>query len=401
MSACLASGRSLSKLGLAMFVAMCEKLPLAPVTLISPVSIGSSLALALAGSTPGGSAEAELSRLLGAHEQIAEAIDGLLSSARGNGSGVSLRVANGVWAGTAVRPKFIESATRIHRAQAAPLPSSYEPVNSWVQSRTDGEVPKLLSGTPDPLTVSLLVSAVSFKGVWAERFERERTAEGAFWPLSPGAATASQPANFMRRKGAAWASPTVAALGGAAALRLDYGDADAAADSKGAGFCALFVLPAEAGEASLAATIAALRTAPSPVDTSAAPADPLSAALSTLRRREVDVSIPRFTAEWGASSLKTALRALGLLSAFDGSGQFLELSDEPDLHLDEVLHAARVEVNEEGTAAAAATVAEMGVRSLPPRPLELRFSRPFLLAVLHEETGTPLFVGRINSPQFS
>ena len=89
--------------------------------------------------------------------------------------------------------------------------------------------------------------------------------------------------------------------------------------------------------------------------------------------------------------------------AFEGSGGFGAMSDDRDVHLSDVVHMAKLEVDEEGTVAAAATAAIMMTRAMPvgEPTLELKLDRPFLMMVMHAPTGTPLFLGRFNSPELT
>ena len=113
--------------------------------------------------------------------------------------------------------------------------------------------------------------------------------------------------------------------------------------------------------------------------------------------------MPKFEAEWGGE-LADALAALGLDAAFDParadlSGLGTTESGDP-LFLSSVAHRARIEVNEEGTEAAAATVVE--VRSGGPAPMdyeELILDRPFCYAIVDLERGVPLFLGTFERPQ--
>ena len=74
------------------------------------------------------------------------------------------------------------------------------------------------------------------------------------------------------------------------------------------------------------------------------------------------------------------------------------MSDDPEVHISDVIHKALIEVSEEGTVAAAATAVIMKTRSLGPPPLRLTFDRPFLMLVVHTPTGLPMFMGRFNLP---
>jgi len=232
----------------------------------------------------------------------------------------------------------------------------------------------------DPLVVAVLVNAVFFEGEWAAAFDPSHTFDRPF--LAPGGAL---PARFMQRTGDFAASPSVARLGGAAVLKLDYG---ATTDGVPAEFAALLVLPAEAGPKPLAAAVAGL-------DGDGG----LAGLMSEVARQKVSVQLPRFKAEWGVQDLVPQLRKLGLGQVFDGDDQFLKLSTDPSVHVSAVMHKATIEVTEKGTVAAASTAAVMMKRSKPRPPLQMTFDRPFLMLVLHVPTAVPLFVGRFNQPQ--
>jgi serpin B len=77
----------------------------------------------------------------------------------------------------------------------------------------------------------------------------------------------------------------------------------------------------------------------------------------------------------------------------------MEMSDDPLVHLDEVFHKAVMEVTEEGTEAAAASVGIIMTRSMPMPPEKLVFDRPFVMIILHVPTKTPLFLARVDDPE--
>ena len=186
--------------------------------------------------------------------------------------------------------------------------------------------------------------------------------------------------------------PSHGALGGAQVVRLDYGERRT--DPRNgwelpADFAALFVLPANVTvEAEMEAVRGLTGTS-------------LSSVLSSLFPRQVDLSIPKFRLEWGATSIKEALKSVGVSEVFEGTGSLMGMSDDPDLQLSDALHKAVMEVTEEGTVASAATGMQIMTRSLPPPPMEIKFDRPFLMAVVHTPTGTPLFLGRVTDPRMS
>ena len=127
-------------------------------------------------------------------------------------------------------------------------------------------------------------------------------------------------------------------------------------------------------------------------------------AASRLRTWVVDISLPRFKAVWRAD-LNTALRAMGIEKAFnpsmaDFSGIDGRSAPDPGaLFLSAVLHKAVVDVDEEGTTAAAATVGALTLGTGPrPGPLTFRADHPFMYVIRHVPSGTILFLGRCANP---
>ena len=111
------------------------------------------------------------------------------------------------------------------------------------------------------------------------------------------------------------------------------------------------------------------------------------------------VELPRFKLE-NAYDLKPVLAALGMPVAFTRQANFHSISDEP-LYIDWVKQKTYVDVNEEGTEAAA--VSGLGMRAMAVRreeaPFRMVVDRPFFLAIRENETGAMLFLGAIVDPR--
>ena len=120
---------------------------------------------------------------------------------------------------------------------------------------------------------------------------------------------------------------------------------------------------------------------------------------AALAPRTVDVRFPRFAAE-SRLSLKPALSAMGMSSAFNlDRADFTGMTPKRPLFIEAVEHAALVEVNEEGTVAAAATSVSFGcAASAPPPPAEFHADHPFVFLIRDNHTGSVLFLGRIVNP---
>jgi len=126
----------------------------------------------------------------------------------------------------------------------------------------------------------------------------------------------------------------------------------------------------------------------------------LSGLRQNLTSRRVMVYFPKFTMET-KYSLHSILSAMGMPTAFTSSSDFSRMDGKRDLFIDDVIHQAYVEVNEEGTEAAAATggcfqLSSMPVKE-PPVPV-FRADHPFIFLIQDDETGNILFMGRIEDP---
>jgi serpin B len=124
--------------------------------------------------------------------------------------------------------------------------------------------------------------------------------------------------------------------------------------------------------------------------------------IGNVKTQEVNLYLPRFTMTRDYS-MKKPLQTLGMKQAFvPGGADFTGLSDAPDakeLFVSAVVHKAFVEVNEEGTEAAAATGVVMKTVSAPSAPVPtFRADHPFLFLIRHDKTGEILFLGRVHQP---
>ncbi|KAL3908617.1 MAG: hypothetical protein SGPRY_009725 [Prymnesium sp.] len=317
---------SVANFGFALFALLEE--PGKDVLLISPYSIGAALSLAAAGyavqalpahrverhATAGGAAERELLQALGAptHSHFANVATAMLKGDAAHP--VELQLANSVWVKQGVLPAYEELVREVHSAEAQRLGESYHDLNAWVASKTDGRIPRLIEDEKvDSLVQAVLVNAVFFKGTWAVAFNPALTQDGEF--SSPAGPV---PARFMWDAFLRLGGVDIGLLGGAAVVQLDYGSSELPESE----FCALMVLPEEASPASMAAAIEGLK------QTSA------QRVLAQLEMNaDVKVRIPRFRAE-AQVELVDYFRNLGIN----------QLSNDPEVHIDQVVHKAAMEV---------------------------------------------------------
>lgn len=363
--------------------------------LISPLSISSALALASAGATANSSCLKEFHSILNinSHEDIPALSKHLLDSATKDG--IKLTTANGVWTKD-LKPSYISTVEKVHYAKADILPQTYGPIDQFVNEKTNGLIKDMLVGDIDPLVVGVLVNAVYFKGSWMEKFDEVKTYEKVFTCANGS----SKPAKFMFADRKMQFLEEVDSLDNASIVKLDYGsrNKDDVSMDEEAEFSALFILPEKEGKEGMQRVIKQLDA----IHSDNSGESELGAILDDMKQpRKVKLHLPRFKVEYGVKSIKDELKSLGLKTCFDQDNGFLEMSNDPLVHLDDVLHKAVMEVSEEGTEAAAATAAIMMTRSMPIMPIpELIFDRPFLMLVLHTKTMTPLFLSKVDDPEF-
>ena len=119
--------------------------------------------------------------------------------------------------------------------------------------------------------------------------------------------------------------------------------------------------------------------------------------LSNMEVRNVHLSLPKFTTDFGMS-LKQTLANLGIRRAFGSRAQFGGISDEP-LYISDVVQKTYINVNEKGTEAAAVTMAIAGALSMrPPKTEVITFDRPFIYAIIKDNGNHVLFAGKVGNP---
>lgn len=241
-------------------------------------------------------------------------------------------------------------------------------INGWVEDKTNEKIKNLIpKGALNALTRLVLTNAIYFKGDWAEQFDKDDTREQDFY-VSPDK-TIKTPLMFQKSEFKYGQADTLQML------ELPY---------KGDDLSMLVLLPkAKDGLAELEKQLTA---------------DNLTAWQTKMRKREVEVSLPKFkmTSQFG---LAGTLKAMGMPDAFDvNKADFSGMTGNKDLFISDVIHKAFVEVNEEGTEAAVAISAVMETLSMPAPPPVFRADHPFVFLIKDNNTGSILFIGRVADP---
>jgi len=242
-------------------------------------------------------------------------------------------------------------------------------INSWVEEKTNEKIKDLIAkGVLDSMTRLVLTNAVYFKGDWASKFKEERTKDAPF-TLANGDKIDVPMMNQVEKFGY-METDTFQALG------LPYVDDE---------LSMIILLPKKhdgLGELEQSLTL-----------------ESLSQIIEDIHKREVVVSIPKFkmTSQF---SLAGVLKSMGMQDAFSGRADFSGINGQKDLYISAVIHKAYVDINEEGTEAAAATAVTIRLTSVGPAPSPVfRADHPFLFLIRDNQSGSILFLGRVMNPK--
>ncbi|MBI4502637.1 MAG: serpin family protein [Gemmatimonadetes bacterium] len=337
---------------------------------ISPLSAGMALGMTYNGSA--GTTQEAMQRALQLEgltvDQINTSYQSLIELLRGLDSRVQFQLANAIWyrQGFAVKAPFLDVNKRYFDATVSALdfgsPSAVTTINQWVKDKTAGRIDKMVDQI-DPEIVMLLMNAIYFKASWTQQFDKSRTANLPFTLID--GTTKSVPTMFgPDHDFGSFSNASVRAID------LPYG---------GAAYSMTILSPAAGRNAdSLVAVLDQTL---------------YSAAISGLHDGGDDFYLPKFTLSFGVK-MNDALAALGMQVAFDpGAADFSKIGD--GLYLSFVQQKTWVDVNEEGTEAAAVTNVGVGVTSARE---PTRVDRPFVFVIRERFSGAILFMGKIMDP---
>ncbi|HEY9833245.1 MAG TPA: serpin family protein [Stenomitos sp.] len=342
---------------------------------VSPTSIAIALSMTYngaSGETQQGMAKAlELQGI--SLEDINQANETLKSSLEKADPDVQLSIANSLWAkqGTPFKPEFIQRNQKFYQAKVTELnfasPEATKTINGWVKENTRGKIDQIVNQIK-PEDVLFLINAVYFKGNWSKQFDKSQTAERPFY-LSNG----SQKQHPMMSQSGKYRYYENDSF---QAVSLPYGK----------GRLSLYVfLPKK--ETNLDSFQQKLSL------------ENWQQWMNQFQMRSGSLQLPRFKFDYDIQ-LNSALKALGMESAFKAGANFSNMTSA-SVAIDQVKHKTFVEVNEEGTEAAAATSVGVMLTSaqMPTEPFQMVVDRPFFCAIRDNQTGTLLFMGSIKEPK--
>ena len=341
---------------------------------ISPLSVSMALGMTLNGAA--GTTQSEMRTVLAKEgltkDEINTAYRDLSTLLTSMDNAVTMQLANSIWyrEGFGVDDAFLETNKTYFNAEVSGLdfadPAAPSIINQWVDNHTNGRIQQIVERIP-PEAVMYLINATYFKGTWTYQFNADATEDRPFYNEG-GTGFSTVPT--MNLSGTLPYYQTN--LYGA--LDIPYGNGL---------FSMTLLLPHP--DASLDDMLASFDE------------ESWNALTTGLAEREADLFLPRFTLEY-KKTLKETLIDLGMDDAFSaGIADFSGISTAQALFLSEVTHKTFLEVNEEGTEAAAVTSVEVGTTSIDPNaPVRFEVNRPFALALRERHTGAIMFIGRIN-----
>ncbi len=345
---------------------------------ISPTSVAFALAMTWNGAA--GETREAMSRALELRgmspDQVNQASLALRNALEQADPAVQLHIANSLWAkkGLEFRRDFMDRNRQFFKAEVAALnfadPAAVARINGWVGQNTAGKIQKIIDRI-DSNSILFLINAIYFKGKWTDKFKKELTSERPFTPAAGNAIRVP----MMTQSGSYqyYETPDFQAIS------LPYGNRR---------WTMRIFLPSPGR-----ALPQFLKTlTPSNWD----------AWMRSFRKRDGDILLPRFRIEY-EKELNDALKALGMEVAFSRSradfSSMIQTSERA--YINQVRHKTFVEVNEEGTEAAAATSVGVSVTSFqqPQARFRMVVDRPFFCAIRDDQTGAVLFLGAISNPK--
>lgn len=347
----------------------------------SPFSISSALAMVILGAK--GSTAAQLSKTFhfDSVEDIHSRFQSLNAEVSKRGASHTLKLANRLYGEKTYNflPEYLASTQKMYGADLAPVDflhaseDARKEINQWVKGQTEGKIPELLSvGVVDSMTKLVLVNAIYFKGMWEEKFMTEDTTDAPFRLSKKDTKTVKM--MYQKKK-----------------FPFGY-----ISDLK----CKVLEMPYQGGELSMVILL------PKDIEDESTGLKKIEKQITlekllewtkreNLEFIDVHVKLPRFKIE-ESYTLNSNLGRLGVQDLFSSSKADLSgMSGSRDLFISKIVHKSFVEVNEEGTEAAAATGGIATFCMLLPEE-EFTVDHPFIFFIRHNPTSNVLFLGRVS-----
>lgn len=352
-----------------------------PNRMVSPAGIGIALSM-LKDGAEGKTAQQmdDMLRLNGMPPEVLAESQMILSDLlRGSDPAVKMDIANSLWSRQdfEMNKDYVERMEKSYGAQVQAIDftsdQAVSTINQWASDHTAGKIPEVVEAPLSPDLVLLLMNAMYFKGDWSEPFKKAQTEDLPFYPEGSEevkVATMRQSGEYAYLDGE-----------GFEAVRLPYGETE--------NFGMILALPDEKS------SLDEFKQKQLPN---------FNAWSQELSDNDGSIELPRFKLK-DKLTLNATLSALGMTDAFSNKkaelGGLAANGAEPgDLFVSFVTHDTFIEVNEEGTEAAAVTVVGVEATSAPApqEPFDLKLNRPFFFAITDRTTGAIVFMGEVGNP---
>lgn len=340
----------------------------------SPFSLSTALAMTYLGAD--GNTALQMRKVLhfedeGLHESFSNLIDSLNKPVED----YKLAIANALWLqeGYPLLESFLEAVEKYYRAPVNSVDFVNDPknsvrrINDWIEQKTEGKIKDMISEDDvDSLTRLIITNAIYFKGNWVVPFDPQATKKDVFYVSEDRTVEV----DMMKL-----------------AANFNYFE-----DEK----VQILELPYAGGDLSMIVVLPKRGVRLSEVEKDLS-LEKFQGWIGRLRNTRVEVMLPRFKV-MQRFSLKKTLSEMGMVDAFTNAADFSRMDGTKMLKIQNVIHQAFVEVNEEGTEAAAATAVIIGIKMGPNIPVIFRADRPFLFFIYEKSNGVILFMGQLQKP---
>ncbi|XP_077204615.1 serpin I2 [Paroedura picta] len=265
--------------------------------------------------------------------------------------------------------EFFQTAVKLVNFQDAK--ASAEAISTWVENKTDGQIMNFISSEDlGPLTRLLLVNALYFKGTWKQEFDAESTSLMDFTKSDGSVINVPMMHLQLRTRLGQFSDHNVSYQ----VLELPY---------KGEEFSLVLVLPAEDVPIEDVENLITVEL--------------IKDWFAKMEEEDVEISLPRFKMEQKVD-LKETLQALNVIEIFNNGCDLSGLTDSADVHISQAIQKVCIEVNENGSEAAASTGMHVtAIMSMAQN--QFVADRPFLFILKHNSTGSIIFMGRLANPE--
>lgn len=340
---------------------------------VSPTSVALALAMTYNGAdgTTKTAMEETLKKQGMTPEQLNQSYKDLIDALVAVDPKVLLEIANSIWyrSDVQVLPEFINVNKTYYDAEVTSLVFdnlAKDIINGWVADKTHDKIKEVIDYIPGD-AIMYLINAIYFKGIWRSEFDKEKTTDMPFY--LPDGSPVPVPTMQQQDTFRYFNNDLISAV------ELPYGEGS---------FSMIVMLPQDGNTADDIVSSLSIEN--------------WDAWMKEFSDKDVVLHLPRLKFEYNRL-LNQDLIDMGMGVAFTGGADFSKIDPTRGLMISRVIHKTFVEVNEEGTEAAAVTVVEIIETSSPDTgPVYFYVNRPFVFVIKEKDTGAILFIGRVNNP---